>query len=86
MDPITGAVVAIVLWAVLLFACWSLPTLLALVGGFFGSLTDSYWDDSGMTVGAGLGAILGWLAAIGLTIVSLIQIILQTIHLIQLLN
>lgn len=83
MEPVTGAVVAIVLWAVVLFGCWALVPLLTLVGLFFGNLFDT-WD--GAEWGGLVGMIFGYLAAIGLSILSLIQGILQIIRLIELLT
>lgn len=85
MEPITGAVVAIVLWFVLLFACWSLPAIFAIVGSWAGSLFDKVWEDFGFATGGVIGAIVGWIAALTLTVFSLIQGVLEVIHLFDLL-
>lgn len=75
MDPVTGAVVAIVLFF------GSIPIagliLVPLVGFLFGLI-----DDELITV----GAFFGVLATVGWGLFALVQGILQIIHLVQLLT
>lgn len=74
MDPITGAVVAIVVWFVLISVGW----VIAYLGGVIaGAATDS-------ETGVFVGAVIGWLIGAGWAIFALIQAILQIVHLIQL--
>lgn len=86
MEPVTGAVVAIVLWSVLLVACWALPSILGFFGGLIGdAIAADRFDSTADLWGLGVGAVLGWISAVALTILSLIQGILQIIHLVELL-
>lgn len=73
MDPITGAVVAIVVWFVLAGSAGVLILLFAGLGEFIGGETGGFF-----------GAIVGWVAAAGWAIFAVIQAILQIVHLIQL--
>lgn len=78
MDPITGAIVAAVLW-------FLLRDLLAVAGGaiVFGIfaglaiLTDQEW----LTV---VGIVLGWIAAIVIGIWSVIQGVIAIVEIVQL--
>lgn len=74
MDPITGAVVAIVIWLILIgLGAFIIFWLSAIIGSVIGG-------DSGGTV----GAIIGWVISLGWSAFALIQVILQIVHLIQL--
>jgi len=87
MDDVTAAAVAIGLYVILLFTVWILPALTAMLGGFVGSLFDkSVWDDSGESIGIGVGAIVGWICALGLTVLAVVNGIIQIVRLVQLLT
>lgn len=76
MDPITGAVIAIVLWLVSIgvgyFVAFLAATLVGLAVG----------DENGGFIGAAIG----WIIGAGWAIFALIQAILQIVHLIQLIT
>lgn len=76
MDPITGAVVAIVIWFILIGVGWFV--------GFWGgaAIGFSIGGDEGGTI----GVFVGWLLGAGWAVFALIQAILQIVHLIQLLG
>lgn len=74
MDPITGAVIASVIWFVLISVGWVLAY-------FGGALIGLAVGEEG---GGVVGAIAGWLLGAGWAIFALIQTILQVVHLIQL--
>ena len=85
MDPVTGAVVALVLF--LATGAVSAPVL-AFVGGVIGAFVDDVWDeyllydDFGSTIGFLIGMLLGGAYAV----FALIQVILQIIRLVELLT
>lgn len=72
LDPITGAVVAIVLWFLAISIGW-------VVAYFLGVILDVAGGGGGV-----VGAIIGWLIGAGWAIFAVIQAILQIVHLIQL--
>lgn len=87
MDAITGAAVAIALWVLLAVFSWALPAILGFLGSMIGESFDkSAWHDSGFTWGSAIGAILGWVAAVGLTVLAAINAIIQIVHLVGLLT
>lgn len=87
MDAITGAAVAIALWVLLGVFSWALPAILGFFGGMIGESFDKYaWDDSGLTWGTAIGAILGWASAIGLTVLAVVNAIIQIVHLVGLIQ
>ena len=74
MDPVTGAIVAIILW--LLFIGIG-EALIVLVLGVIG--TAVLGEAGGMA-----GIVLGWLLGVAWAAFALIQAILQFVHLLQL--
>jgi hypothetical protein len=76
MDPITGAVVAIVIWVVLISVGW-------VAFYFVGILIGAAGGSEGSTI---VGGIIGYVLGAGWAIFALIQAILQIVHLVQLLG
>jgi hypothetical protein len=80
LDPITAAVIWLVVWFVVREAAAVVAFLFfALVGGAIAEGTGAVWP-------AGVGLILGWLTAIGVTIFSIVQVILEIIKVVQLVS
>jgi hypothetical protein len=76
MDPITGAVVALVFWFIIGSIGWAAIYLgSASIGVFIGDET-----------GGLIGAIIGWILGAAWWVFAIIQTILQVIHLVQLLG
>jgi uncharacterized membrane protein required for colicin V production len=74
MDPITGAVVAIVLWFVSISIVWFVIVFgCALIGH---AIAD---EDGGA-----LGSIIGWVLGAVWAVIAVIQIILEVSHLLNL--
>ena len=85
MDPVTGAVVALVLF----LATGAASThMLAFVGGVIGAFVDDardeypFQDDFGLIIGFLIGMLLGGAYAM----FALVQVILQIIRLVELLT
>lgn len=76
MDPITGAVVALVFWLVIAWVGW---VVLYMGSVFIGA---GIADEEG-AVG---GAIVGWLLGAGWWIFAIIHFVLQIVNLVQLLG
>lgn len=74
MDPITGAVVALVIWLVLI----GVGSIIFFWGSTLIGLAIGEED------GATIGAFIGWVLGIGWSVFALIQVILQAVNLIQL--
>lgn len=71
IDPLTGAVVAAVIWAIVAFTT---PALFPVLGaGALGLITDNEG-------GAFLGALLGWILGIGWFIFALVKAILFVVQ------
>lgn len=76
MDPITGAVVAIVLWFIFAWVGWGV--IYVSIIGIGAAINDGD--------GAFGGAILGWILGAIWWVFAIIQAILQVVHLVQLLG
>lgn len=80
MDPITGAIVAGVIWFI---AAWAgavtIFWIVAIIGTYFGEESDS----AAPVVAGGL---IGWILAVIWFVIAIIQVIVQIVHLVQLAN
>jgi hypothetical protein len=80
MDPITGAVIALVFW---FFIRSVVSVALVFAGMGLGVLLAALFDNK---VFVAVGMVLGWLAALAFEVFAVIQMILEIVRIVEILN